>query len=198
MPSHSSSEPASSVPSSSAPFVVRPQTPGHARAVDTLLDLAFGPGRFAKASYRLREGVDPIDSLSFVAEYTNVAGPRGDVQEKLAGSIRYWPIQIGPNAQGLVTDALLLGPLAVAPDLQNKGAGLALMAASLAAAKEQGHRLVLLVGDLPYYQRAGFSKVPAGQVVMPQPYDPERLLWIALEPGADADVAGTIMRPRGL
>lgn len=193
MPSHSSSAPASL-----APFVVRPQTPGHAKAVDALLDLAFGPGRFAKASYRLREGVDPIDTLSFVAEYTNVAGPRGDTEEKLAGSIRYWPVQIGPNAEGAVTDALLLGPLAVAPDLQSKGAGLALMAASLAAAKEQGHRLVFLVGDLPYYQRAGFSKVPAGQVVMPQPYDPERLLWIALKPGADAGVAGAMMRPRGL
>lgn len=179
MPSHSPS----------APFVVRPQTSGHAKAVEALLDLAFGPGRFAKASYRLREGVDEIDSLSFVAEYT------GDVQQRLAGSIRYWPIQIGPDAQGRVTDALLLGPIAVAPDMQGQGAGIALMETSLTAASDQGHALVLLVGDLPYYERVGFSKVPAGQITMPQPFDPERLLWRALVPGAEQGVSGAMTRP---
>jgi len=172
----------------SASFVVRPQTPEHTRAVETLLNRAFGPGRFAKASYRLREGVGPIDSLSFVAEYTQ------GHHDTLAGSIRYWPVRIGPNADGEVTDALLLGPLAVMPDLQGKGAGLALMETSLAAAAEQGHRLVLLVGDLPYYARAGFSQVPRGQVVMPQPFDPERLLWRALVAGAGTGVAGAMVK----
>jgi len=169
---------------------VRPQTSGHAKAVEALLDLAFGPGRFAKASYRLREGVDAIDTLSFVAEYTDEA------QQRLAGSIRYWPVQIGPNAEGSITDALLLGPIAVAPDMQGKGAGVALMEASLAAASEQGHALVLLVGDLPYYERVGFSKVPAGQITMPQPFDPERLLWRALLPAAEQGVFGPMTRPR--
>ncbi len=172
-----------------ASFAVRPQSEGHLKAVDALLDKAFGPGRFAKASYRLREGVAPVDSLSFVAEYT------GAPKEQLAGSIRYWPVQTGPNADGATTDALLLGPLAVAPDLQGKGVGLALMEKSLDAAQAQGHRLVLLVGDLPYYQRAGFSQVPSGQVTLPQPYNPERLLWRALAPGAEEGVAGAMHRP---
>ena len=172
-----------------ASFVVRPQSQGHVQAVETLLDMAFGPGRFAKASYRLRERVDPVDSLSFVAEQTDAPA------EQLAGSIRYWPVRIGPNADGVPADALLLGPLAVAPGLQGKGVGLALMETSLEAARAQGHKLVLLVGDLPYYRRAGFCQVPLGQVTLPQPYNPERLLWRALVPGAEDGVAGVMHRP---
>ncbi|MGD1933720.1 MAG: GNAT family N-acetyltransferase [Candidatus Phaeomarinobacter sp.] len=172
-----------------ASFVVRPQSEGHLKAVDALLDLAFGPGRFAKASYRLREGVEPVDSLSFVAEHTGAA------RERLAGSIRYWPVQIGPSADGVTVNALLLGPLVVAPALQSKGVGLALMETSLEAARNQGHALVLLVGDLPYYERVGFSQVPLGQVTLPQPYNPERLLWRALVPGAHDGVAGAMHRP---
>ncbi len=173
------------------PYVLRAQTSGHDHAVETLLDLAFGPGRLAKASYRLREGVDPLDDLSFVAEYTTPG------HDHLAGSIRYWPISIGPNADGVMTPALLLGPLAVSPDLQGKGAGMALMRISLDAATAAGHRLVVLVGDLPYYQRAGFSTVPIGSISMPQPFDPSRLLWRELVPGASNGVAGEMVRPTG-
>lgn len=180
-----------SLSASSALFDVRPQTSHDIAAVDDLLDLAFGPGRFAKASYRLREGVAEVPGLSFVAEY------RDDERRDLAGSIRYWPVEIGPNESGAVRSALLLGPLAVSPDLQGKGAGVELMEVSLEAAAQAGHGLVLLVGDLAYYERVGFSQVPSGQIEMPQPFDPQRLLWRSLVDGAEVGVAGNMVRPAG-
>jgi len=173
---------------SDARFVVRPQTAGHAVAVEKLLDSVLGPGRFAKASYRLREGVEAIGALAFVAEHA-VRGPT-----HLAGSIRYWPIEIGPNGAGRMTRALLLGPLAVPAHLQGQGVGLALMRTSLRKAADLGHRLVVLVGDLPYYERVGFSPIPTGRAWMPQPCDPQRLLWRALVTGAADGVSGAIKR----
>lgn len=170
-----------------AAYTVRPQGAQDADEIETLLDAAFGPGRFAKSSYRLREGVDPIDALSFVAA-DNADG-------HLMGSIRFWPILIGPNAEGVETEALLLGPLAVLPNLQRKGVGLALMKAGLDRAAALGHQLVVLVGDLPYYARVGFSIVPQGSVDMPQPFDPSRLLWRELVDGASEGVGGPIHRP---
>jgi len=173
---------------SSATFDVRPQTDADTPVIADLLDRAFGPGRHAKASYRLREGVAPLDELSFVVMRHE--------DQAIVGSIRYWPVVIGPNAEGALTKALLLGPLAVSPDVQGKGAGLALMTESLKAAADLGHELVLLVGDLPYYARVGFAKVPRGQVIMPQPFDPDRLLWLALVPGAEDGVAGAMLKGR--
>jgi predicted N-acetyltransferase YhbS len=54
--------------------------------------------------------------------------------------------------------------------------------------------LVLLVGDEPYYSKSGFKRVPKGQVKMPGPVDPARVLVAELVPGAFDGVAG-MLRP---
>lgn len=160
-----------STPQTAAILIERPC---HAEAVEALLDEAFGPGRFARTAYRLREGTIPIPDLSFVAELGGTP----------VGAVRLSPITIGGKA------ALFLGPLVVHPDFKNKGLGLALMRRSLEAAKAAGHALVILVGDAPYYARAGFSPIPAGQVSLPGPVDPGRLLANELVDGALAGVTG--------
>jgi len=152
----------------------------HARAVEDLLDLAFGPGRFTKTAYRLREGVDAIPDLSF-------AGFLGD--KLIATIIRFWPILIGPHAP-----ALMLGPLAVDPAKRGNGWGLDMIETGLAKAKNLGHRLVVLVGDETYYARQGFKQVPRGQITMPGPCDPQRLLYCELAAGAVNRVGGKISR----
>ena len=172
-------------PPQSVPFTLRPQAEADTPAIDALLDEAFGPGRYAKPSYRLREGGAPVAGLSFV----------GASEEGLVGSIRFWPVAVR-GGNGAATPALLLGPLAVRPDLHGRGIGLALMARGLEAAAAAGHRLVILVGDLPYYARAGFSRVPARQLRMPQPYDPARLLWRELVAGACDGVSGVLAPAR--
>ena len=53
-----------------------------------------------------------------------------------------------------------------------RGIGMALGERSVEAARAQGHRLVLLVGDEPFYGKVGFRRVPAGRLAMPGPVDP--------------------------
>lgn len=129
--------------------------------VEALYDLCFAPGREALSSYRLRDGVPPVDRLCRVAR---------DPDNILAGAIRYWPIHVGAH------DALLLGPVAVHPTRQGEGLGGALMQDSLAIAWELGWPRVLLVGDAPYYSRFGFTRLDG--VEMPPPTNPDRILGI--------------------
>ena len=146
-------------------------------AVEHLLDLSFGSDRRSKTSYRLREGNAPVPGLSLVVRDPGVS---------LAGTISFWPLAIG-EAQ---TPALLLGPLAVHPDRQGLGIGLELMREGLARARIKGHALVLLVGDEPYYARVGFARLPDGLISLPGPVDPDRFLFLELQPGALSGVGG--------
>lgn len=150
--------------------------------IESLLDLAFGLDRHTKTSYRLREGNHPVPGLSFVARAPDLG---------VVGAISFWPLKIGRSG----ADALLLGPLAVHPERQNIGIGRALMRKGLGKATALGHRLVILVGDEPYYGRAGFSRVPDGRFIMPGSVDPNRLLYLELVPGALARTHGLVLPP---
>jgi predicted N-acetyltransferase YhbS len=160
------------------PFDFAPLTPDDLVAIGRLDARAFGPGRFAKSAYRLREGVEPDWNLSFVARIGTL----------VVGANRITPILCGG------APALLLGPLTVEPAFRSRGLGEALVMKSLDAARKAGHTLVLLVGDPPYYERVGFCPVPDGQLLMPGPVDPERLLCCELQEGALAAAKGKITR----
>jgi predicted N-acetyltransferase YhbS len=178
-----SSEPGlseASEPECQSQWTIRPERPEDAPLVDALNQRAFGPGRFAKSAYRLREGVDPVAALSFVA-----------VEEgRLCGSVRFWPIVIG------ATPALMLGPLAVEEDLRGRGVGVALMERGIEAARREGHTAMILIGDEPYYARVGFSRLPRGRVSFPGPVDISRVLGLSLKPGALVSLKGSIRRAR--
>ena len=150
------------------PLVLELETPDDAEAIQHLNERVFGPGRFARTAYPIRERADPDPSLSFVAR----------VGTLMVGANAMTPIVIG------AAKALLLGPLIVEPVFRSQGIGEALVARSLEAAKAQGWKLVILVGDEPYYARVGFQRVPAGRIVLPGPVDPARLLYCELEAGA--------------
>jgi predicted N-acetyltransferase YhbS len=66
----------------------------------------------------------------------------------------------------------------------------ALLRDGRARARAAGYRLVVLVGDMPYYGRFGFNPVPPGQIRLPGPVDPNRLLALELVPGALANASG--------
>ena len=155
---------------------IHPETATDAAAIERLHERTFGPGRFARTAFRIREKIPHRLDLSFTARIGTL----------LVGSVQLTPIRIGATA------ALLLGPLTVEPPFRERGIGLALVERALDAARHQGHRLVVLVGDEPYYARAGFRRVPKGRMTMPGPLDPERLLVAELSDGALAGVAGVI------
>jgi len=150
------------------PLILEPATDDDAEPIERLNERVFGPGRFARAAYRIRETTPADPGLSFVAR----------VGTLLVGASAMTPIEIGG------APALLLGPLIVEPVFRSQGIGEALVKRSLAAAKAAGWKLVVLVGDEPYYARMGFQRAPAGRIILPGPVNPERLLYCELEPGA--------------
>jgi len=158
-------------------LIIRAETPEDDAAIERLHERTFGPGRYARTAFRIREGRGHLLSLSFTASIGTL----------LVGSVRLTPVRIGQAA------GLLLGPLTVEPPFRSHGIGRALMERALKDARAQGHTLVFLVGDEPYYGRVGFKRVPKGQVKMPGPVDPGRLLVNELVAGAFAGVTGTIM-----
>ncbi|MBI3699375.1 MAG: N-acetyltransferase [Afipia sp.] len=147
-----------------------------AQAIERLHERTFGPGRYVLSAYRLREQIEHILDLSFTARIGTL----------LVGSVRLLPICIGD------TPALLLGPLTVEPPFRGRGIAKALIERALKGAKAKGHRLVVLVGDEPYYGRAGFKQIPKGAVSMPGPVDPARLLACELQSGAADGIKGAI------
>ena len=157
-------------------LTILPEAAGNAQAIERLHERTFGPGRFVLSAYRLREHVDHLLDLSFTAHIGTL----------LVGSVRQLPICIGE------TRALLLGPLTVEPPFRSRGVGRALLDRALADAKAKGHRLVLLVGDEPYYSRVGFKRVPKGRVIMPGPVDHNRILIAELATGAFEGVSGAV------
>lgn len=157
------------------------ERPEHAAAIAELLDMSFGPERERKTVYRLREGVAPDPALCHVALENGA----------LRGSLRFWPIL----AAG--APALLLGPLAVAPEHRGRGFGVALIRHGLAQAEALDHRIVLLVGDPEYYERFGFRRAPAQGLTLPGPVEERRFLGLELVPGALADLVGAAMSMAG-
>jgi predicted N-acetyltransferase YhbS len=157
-------------------LTILPETAKDAQAIERLHERTFGPGRFVLSAYRLREHVDHLLDLSFTARIGTL----------MVGSVRQLPICIGD------TKALMLGPLTVEPPFRSRGVGRALLERALNDARVKGHRLVLLVGDEPYYSRVGFKKVPKGRATMPGPVDTNRILVAELESGAFEGVSGEI------
>jgi len=162
-------------------YTLCPETEADTPEVEALLDLCFAPGRTALSSYRLREGVAPVRELCLTLRAGGNGGPG-----VLLAAIRYWPVRVAGQR------VLLLGPVAVHPTAQGEGLGGLLMRESLSLAASMGWQRVMLVGDLPYYSRFGFSRLDG--VEMPPPTNPDRVLGLELEPGAWVDLRGAVVR----
>jgi predicted N-acetyltransferase YhbS len=154
----------------------RPESAADAGAIEGVLDRAFGPGRFAKPSERVREFARPNPGLSRCVW-------RGAA---LVGCCRLYDIRIGG------APALFLGPLAIDPAAQHHGLGHDLTRAALAACRAAGAGAVILMGEPSFFTGLGFSNPPEGRVIMPAPVEARRLHWIALAAGALESLGGAV------
>jgi predicted N-acetyltransferase YhbS len=158
------------------------EKPEHHDAIERVLARAFGPGRYAKTSERVRErGAILEPTLTRVA-----LNDAGDV----VGVCRIWRVE----AAGV--SLLFLGPLAVDPSEQAAGLGLALARDAVAACRASGGNGVVLVGAERFFRAVGFTPVPAGRLSMPGPVDAARFLWLELRPGALDKVHGELHAPK--
>lgn len=147
-------------------IVIKTDSHEYDAALEAIYARAFGPGRFVKAAAVLRTGNVCNYGLSRVVFART---PNG---EKLIGGCRLWPII---DAHGIA--AIFLGPIAIEEGFQGLGLGAKLMHEVLAACDADGQKLVLLVGDMPFFGQFGFEIVPTGQIAMPLPVAQNRLLW---------------------
>lgn len=157
--------------------IVRPATAEDTAFIDELQAIAFGPGRFARTAFRIRERF-PIDpSLSLVAEVDGVA----------CGSVWMTPISIGGR------NGYMLGPLATHPNYRKLGAGklLAREVTQRTLARGEGE-FVMLVGDRDYYCPLGWEPTTLGNIQFPGPVDPTRVLLYAEDKTLAATLAGPI------
>ncbi len=162
----------------STPIVTRPADPSDLATISNLHARVFGPGRYARSAYRVREGKGLMTRFCRVAE----------VEGEIVAALRMTDVMIG-NASG----AALLGPIAVDATHHGQGFGRVLIAEAIQSARVAGLKLVVLVGDEPYYGRLGFKLVSPGQIKFPGPVNPSRILAIELEPGALALFRGLIV-----
>jgi predicted N-acetyltransferase YhbS len=134
------------------------------QAIESLLDRAFGTDRRARTAYRVRAGTSAIPELSFAALLADGS---------LAGTIQCWPVALSCDS-GESSPMVMVGPVAVEPELQQGGIGRALTEHLLAAAGEQP---LMLIGDPEYYGRFfGFTADRTGQWRLPGPFEARRLL----------------------
>ena len=162
-------------------ITLAPTATGDLAAISTLHAAVFGPGRFARSAYRIREGARHLSPHCRVAR---------DPAGRLVGAVTMTAITVG-DAPG----HWLLGPLAIHADIARRSIGRSLVRAALASVAETGSAtaVVLLVGDLKYYEPLGFAPVPPGQIRLPGPVDPARLLfWRG--PAQDRQLPGGIVR----
>lgn len=158
------------------------EKPEHHDAIERVLARAFGPGRYAKTSERVRErGAVLEPTLTRVA-----LNDHGDV----VGVCRIWRVEVAG------VSVLFLGPLAVDPAEQAAGLGLALVQDAVAACRASGGAGVVLVGAERFFRAVGFTPVPAGKLTMPGPVDPARFLWLELRPGGLDKVHGELTAPK--
>ena len=140
--------------------MIRVEAASDAAEIGRLLDLSFDAGHSSRNIWKLRAGPPQLE-LCLVAE-------AGD--GRLVGSIRYWPVTIAS------TPSLLLGPLAVDPEIRGQGIGRQLVGDSLdMARRKKAWRWCFVSGEPEYYTRLGFAKVGAADLDLPAPIEDERL-----------------------
>jgi predicted N-acetyltransferase YhbS len=128
--------------------------------VEALVSFSFPDEHAGRAVWKLRPG-KPIDDLCLVAsDYRNIVG-----------SLRFWEITVAGRPQ------LLLGPLAILPEVQGRGFGRALVSDGLRRAEQMRRwSFVILSGDPEYYKRFGFAEAETGRFIWPGPLAPNKLL----------------------
>ena len=141
--------------------VYEPDAPAFDAALEGVLDDAFGPGRHAKVSARVREFARLDRALSRVALEDSAP----------VGCCRIYRIAIDQ------APALFLGPLAVRRDRQGEDIGSALIAAALGACDAAGDAPILVLGQPALFAPFGFVEVPRGTVILPGPIEARRLQY---------------------
>jgi len=161
-------------------IVIRPETEQDRQAVWNVNRAAFDSDTEADLVDALRDG--GYVEVSLVAE----------CDDEIVGHILFSRLPIITKV-GTV-QALSLAPMAVLPSHQRRGIGSKLVEEGLAACRQQGHKIVVVVGHPEFYPRFGFSAELARP--LGSPFGGGEA-WMAMElvPGALLGVVGRVKYP---
>jgi len=134
--------------------------------IEALHCAAFGPDKSKKSAFMLRE------NASHLMEYSCVARAEGLV----LATVRFTAVHVKDTLFDGTSNALLLGPLTVLASMRGSGLGSSLAEYALAGVRAEGHKRILLIGDVAYYGRFGFEPVKPRYISMPGGRDAGRLL----------------------
>jgi predicted N-acetyltransferase YhbS len=142
------------------------------KAIEHLLDAAFGPDRHGRTAYLIRDGMPWLPELSF-----GILDEHGE----LVGSLQSWPVAL-TDQDGAQTPLIMVGPVAVSPALQGAGHGRALMDAVVTAARNHRSEPLMMIGDPEYYGRFwGFTANATKGWTCPGPFEARRLLALSVD-----------------
>ncbi len=162
----------------------RAEGPQDYAAIDAVHRAAFGRDMEGRLVRALRGGDTFDPDLSLVAlRGGQIAGHILFSSIRIVGAAGAWP-------------AIALAPMAVVPPLQRQGIGSALLHAGLAACRERGHRLIVVVGHPEYCPRFGFQPARPAGLEAPFPVPDEAFMVAELAPGALAGVRGVVQYPQ--
>jgi putative acetyltransferase len=159
---------------------IRPEATADQDAIRHVNRLAFGQDEEARLVDGLRGG--SYVRVSLVAEQAG----------QVVGHILFSDLPIITGA-GTVP-ALALAPMAVLPERQNQCIGSALVQTGLEACRQQGHRIVVVLGHSHFYPRFGFSPKLAANLESPFSGS-DSFMALELVPGALDGVVGRVQYP---
>ncbi|MGB2099738.1 MAG: GNAT family N-acetyltransferase [Candidatus Puniceispirillaceae bacterium] len=162
-------------------FKITQQTQADSQAIETLMAEAFGSKRYDRSVWKLRPGA-PVAALCFV----------GYDDDQAVGSLRFWEVMLNDET------ILLLGPLAVQPDVRGKGFGRQLVQEGMRLARLGQWRLVLVSGEPDYYPKFGFVPAAGYGLDWPGFVELERLQFCELVSGALASLPSSGLVVRGI
>ena len=161
-------------------LTIRPERPEDAEAIAAVVTSAFGDASVAEFTAAIRSSPGYEPELTFVGE------DDGD----LVGFTMLSRLALEDGRRLLV-----LTPMAVRPDRQRQGIGVALVKAAIAAADARGEPLLLVEGVPAYYPRFGFSSATGLGLLRPDDRIPESA-WLALPLRAyDPAIRGRVVYP---
>lgn len=162
-------------PDATPAATIRPEAPEDAAAIRSVVTHAFGRADEAALVDALRgAGKTPVALVAIV-------------DTRVVGHVLFSPVTLDGAPLGLG-----LAPLAVAPEVQHRGVGAALVRAGLAAVRDGGTRVVVVLGDPDYYRRFGFVAAESRRLRCEYDAPPGAFQVNELAPGALAGRSGLV------
>jgi len=160
--------------------LIRLENPDDHEAIRQVNRLAFGGDDEARLVDALR--CEGYVRLSLVAE----------ADGEVVGHTLFSDLPI--IGESTTVSALALAPVAVLPEYQRQGIGSALIHRGLQICRDEGHRIVVVLGHPNFYPRFGFSPGLARHLQSPFSGKPS-FMAMELVPGSLSGVSGKVQYP---